>query len=473
MGLPNVLNTGRSGMVASRSSIATAGHNISNANTEGYSRQRTIQETNLAHPYGVNVVGTGTQVRRTERINDEYLEKQVRNSDRELAHAEEKDMALRQTEDIFNEMNGDGINRLMSRFFNEFRKLANEPNNEAIRQSVREASQTLVTDFHRLRKEVSEVQTHIDSRVDGYVREINTLTQEVQELNAQIAKHEVLHGPANDLQDKRDLTLKKLASFLDLTMVNDGKGNVNVDIKGVGPLINGPTVEKFSVERSPADLDRGKQDGALDVRSSAAPQGVLTNILKGGKLGALLEVRDGTLSTVIDRLDELAFGVAQAVNSVHQQGYDRYGNVGVNFFEPIGTKERAAERLELSEAVRSNVSHIATAAQPESPGDNRIAIAISGLQSERFLGGGNTTADDFYNSIVSDVGVVTNRNRATLNQQKDIRTQLGKLRDQISGVSIDEETANLMQFQHAFEASARVISIADEMMKTVLDLKRT
>jgi flagellar hook-associated protein 1 FlgK len=85
---------------------------------------------------------------------------------------------------------------------------------------------------------------------------------------------------------------------------------------------------------------------------------------------------------------------------------------------------------------------------------------------------GNSTADDFYNSIVSDIGVVTNRNRSTMNQQKDIRTQLGKLRDQISGVSIDEETANLMQFQHAFEASARVISVADEMMKTVLDLKR-
>jgi flagellar hook-associated protein 1 FlgK len=263
-----------------------------------------------------------------------------------------------------------------------------------------------------------------------------------------------------------------LAQFLDLTMIKDNKGNVNVDIKGVGPMINGPTVEKFSVERSDADPERGKQTGSLDIRSSAAPQGVLTGVLKGGKLGALIDVRDGALSTVLSRLDELAFGVAQAVNSVHRQGFDRYGNVGVNFFEPLESKERAAEMLQLSEAVRANVNHIATAAQPEAPGDNRIAIAISGLQGERFLNDGNSTADDFYNAIVSDVGVIANRNRATLNQQKDIKTQLGKLRDQISGVSIDEETANLMQFQHAFQASARVISVADEMMKTVLDLKR-
>jgi flagellar hook-associated protein 1 FlgK len=368
-------------------------------------------------------------------------------------------------------MNGDGINRLMSRFFNEFRKLANEPSNEAIRQSVREASQSLVNDFKRLRKEVLEVQDHLDSRIDGYVREINALSDEVRELNKQIAKQEVIHGPANDLQDRRDNALRKLATFIDLSMIKDGKGNVNVDIKGMGPLITGQTVEKFSVERTPAD-DQGKREGSLDVSTTALPSGPITHLVKGGKLGALLEVRDQTLSTIIERLDDLAFGVGSAVNSIHRQGFDRYGNQGVDFFKVPMTRDRAAEFLDLSDAVKANVNHIATAAQMDAPGDNRVAIAISGLQSERLMSDGNSTADDFYNSIVSDIGVVTNRNRSTMNQQKDIRTQLGKLRDQISGVSIDEETANLMQFQHAFEASARVISVADEMMKTVLDLKR-
>lgn len=471
MGMSNVMNTGRSGMVAAKTAIATTGHNISNANTEGYTRQRTLQETNPAHGYGVNHIGTGVQVRRIERLNDEYLEKQIRNSDRELAHAEEKDLALKQAEDIFNEMNGDGVNRLMSRFFNEFRKLANEPGNEAVRQSVREASQSLTNDFRRLRLEVKQVQEHMDSRIDGYVREINALTEEVKELNTQITREEVIHGPANDLQDRRDNALRKLATFIDLSMIKDGKGNVNIDIKGMGPLVVGQTVEKFSVDRSPAD-DQGKQEGALDISTTSLPSGPITHLVKGGKLGALLEVRDQTLSTVLNRLDELAYSISTAVNEVHQQGFDRYGNQGVEFFKPLASRERAAEFFDLSDAVKANVNHISTAAQPDAPGDNRIAIAISGLQSQRLMGDGNATTDDFYNSIISDIGVVTNRNRSTMNQQKDIRTQLGKLRDQISGVSIDEETANLMQFQHAFEASARVISVADEMMKTVLDLKR-
>ena len=90
----------------------------------------------------------------------------------------------------------------------------------------------------------------------------------------------------------------------------------------------------------------------------------------------------------------------------------------------------------------------------------------------RILDGGRATLDDFYNSIVSDVGVATNQNTSMLNQNRDIMAQLGKMRDQVSGVSIDEETTQLMQYQHAFDASARVIHVADDMLKTILDLKR-
>jgi flagellar hook-associated protein 1 FlgK len=110
--------------------------------------------------------------------------------------------------------------------------------------------------------------------------------------------------------------------------------------------------------------------------------------------------------------------------------------------------------------------------QADSPGDNRVALAISNIQDQRVVNDGKSTLDEWYNSIVGDVGVVMNRNRSTMNQQRDIITQLNKTRDQISGVSMDEETANLMQFQHTYDASAKVIQVADDMLKTVLELKR-
>ncbi len=473
MGIPNVFQTGRSGMMASKAAIATTGHNISNANTEGYSRQRVQTEASVPREaVGSHaIIGTGTQISRVERVNDNYLEKQIRNGARDLSHFEEKDMALKQAEDIFNEMGGDGLNRVMSRFFNEFRKLANEPDSEAVRQSVREASQAMVGDFKRLRKEVDDVRKHIDAKLAGQASEVNALAEEVRDLNVRIRQSELGGAMANDIRDKRDLALKKLAGYTDLTMHTDNEGNYVVEMRGVGPLVVGPEVQKFTTEASPAD-DQGKVEGAFDLKTTGAAGGNVTHQIKGGKLGALLEVRDGTLSTILNKLDELAFNVSNAVNDVHEQGFTREGFQGVSFFKKLGSQERAAEFLDLSDAVKDNVSNIAAAAMADAPGDNRTAVAISGLQEMKLMNGGQSTADAFYNSIVTDVGVASSKNRFGLNQQKDIMNQLGKMRDQISGVSIDEETANLMQFQHAFDASAKVIQVADEMLKTVLELKR-
>jgi flagellar hook-associated protein 1 FlgK len=473
VGLPNVMQTGRSAMNAAKTAIATAGHNIANANTDGYARQRVEQ---AAAPGG-NKPGSRTEVGRgvgavnVSRINDEYVEKQLRNSMRDLSHAEEKDLFLRQTEDIFNELNGEGLNRLMTRFFNEFRKLGNEPDNEAVRQSVRESTKALVNDIKRMRGEVDEVRRHIDSRMDGYVREVNSLSEELRDLNLKIKTTEIGGGKPNDLLDRRDAVLKKLGSFMDLQMHKDNEGGYVVNIKGVGPLVAGPLFTKFSTERTPAD-DQGKIEDALDIKSEASVAGKVTHQVGGGKIGALVETRDKLLSTIVDRLDQLAFGLTTAVNTIHSQGVNRYGESGTAFFKPLDTSFRASEFMDLSDEVKNNVNSIATAAEPDAPGDNRIAIAISGLQGQKLLNEGNATIDDFYNSIVSDIGVANSRNRSVLTQQRDISTQLGKIREQVSGVSIDEETANLLQFQHAFDASAKVIQIADECLRTVLELRR-
>ncbi len=473
MAIANVFETGRSGMVAAKAAISTAGHNIANAKTDGYSRQTVHTAASEQHGMAGShaIVGTGTTVSRIDRFNDEYIEKQLRGANRDISHMEEKELLLKQTEDVFNEMNGDGLNRVMSRFFNEFRKLSNDPDNEAIRQSVREASQAMVNDFHRLRHEVDDIRKHADSRLEGQVREVNSLAEKLRDVNVRIQQQEMSGAPANDLQDKRDVILKDLAAYAEVSTHKDGFGNVVVELKGVGPIVVGPEVQKFITESSPEDGE-GKVDGALDLKSTATTHSVVTHTVKGGKMGAVLDVRDNTLSSIADRLDELAFSVTEAVNAIHEQGYSRTGRSGVSFFENLGGKDRAAEFLELSEDVRMDANNIASAAIPDSPGDNRVAIAISGLQNMKLMHDGKSSVDDFYNSIVSDVGVAASKNRFNMNQQRDIFNQLGKMREQISGVSIDEETANLMQFQHAFGASAKVIQVADEMLQTVLNLKR-
>jgi flagellar hook-associated protein 1 FlgK len=472
MGVGNVFETARSGMVASKASIATSGHNIANSKTDGFSRQRVQTETATPHPGpGNNIIGGGTLIARTERVNDEYIEKQIRNAGRDMAKYEEKEVVLRQAEDIFNEMDGQGLNRLVAKFFNEFRKLSNDPDSEAVRQSVRESSQSMVNDFHRLRNEVIEVQSHIDARIDGDISQINAIAKNVASLNQQIKQLEITGGQANDLQDKRDLALKNLSQFMDLAMYQDKDGSYTVDVKGMGPLVCGNNHETFGSQRGPAD-DQGKQTNSLEITTTASASPNVTHRIQGGKLGALVEARDKTLSTVLDRLDELAHTITNAVNEVHEQGFTRTGNQGISFFKQLDGKERASAFIELSDELKSSVNNIATAAEADSPGDNRIAIALSGIQHQHLMEDGKATLDDYYNSIVSDIGTANSSNKNAMNQQKDVVAQLSKMREQISGVSIDEETANIMQFQQAFAANAKVIQVADEMLKEVLDLRR-
>jgi flagellar hook-associated protein 1 FlgK len=475
MGIANVLQTGKSGMTTAKAGIATSGHNIANANTDGFSRQRIQSEAITTQQISGNGsaihVGEGAKVSRVERINDEYLEKQLREGGRDMAFHEEKQVFLNQVEDVFNEMNGDGLNRIVAKFYNDFRKLSNDPTSEAIRQSVRESSQAMVNDFKRLRTQVDAVRSHIDNRIDGSMKELNVAAKELAELNGKIRLAEVQGNEANDLRDRRDGIIKKINSFVDVSVHPDNQGYMNVEVRGVGPLVTGVNVEQFSIHHAPSQADAGGVDGSLQISRSALSNNYITGQFQGGKVGAMIEMRDKSIATVLDRLDQLAYDVTRSVNQVHQRGFTQDGQTGINFFNPLDSKVGAAENLALSHEVRGSVGNIATALQPDAPGDNRNALAISNLQNVHLMNGGKTTFDDFYNSIVSDIGVTSSRNREALGQQQSIQTQLAKMRDQVSGVSIDEETTNLMQYQHAFDASARVIKVADEMMDTVLKLR--
>ncbi|MGE4232178.1 MAG: flagellar hook-associated protein FlgK [Bacteriovoracia bacterium] len=472
MGAVNIFNTGKSGLFASRTALATTGHNIANVNTEGYSRQRVETVANDPVYLGQLSLGSGVRINQIHRINDEFLAKQISNEAKYLGQYEEKDVALAQAENIFNEVTNDGLNRLMVRFFNEWRKLGNEPESESLRATVRENAEQLVGDFHRIARSMEDVQKNIDVRIEANVREANELIQRIAGLNQQIKEDELRGSAVADLKDSRDNAVKKLATILDISSATNEKGELTISIRNAGPVISGHLFNKLSTHARKADPAMGVPDGSLDVILDAAANSVVTGKIQNGKLGGLIDARDRIIAEAVQRVDLLAFTFVTKINDIHSSGFSLNNTTGVNFFEQPDVVAGSASNMKVSKAVRYDANNIATAIAPDSPGDNRLVQMIAGLQHQRTMSDGSTTFDDHYNATVATLATETQKNRHVLEHQSSILNQLEKFRESISGVSLDEETTNLIQYQHAFDASAKVIKVADEILDTVLSLKR-
>ncbi|MCO5142365.1 MAG: flagellar hook-associated protein FlgK [Oligoflexia bacterium] len=465
----NLFNIGKSGLMVSKHSMKTTGHNIANVNSEGYSRQNVDQTSGPTIPSGRLTFGNGAWAKKVSRVNDEYLDKRIWLEQKNFSNVEEKDIYLQQTEQIFNESNNDGLNRLATRFFNEFRKLSTDTGNTAIRASVRESSKQLTSDIRRMDAELREVAKNIDTRVEGYVGELNALAREVRDLNLMIERAEMDGGEAPDLHDKRDLALKKLGAMADISTSRDKNGRITVTMSGIAPIVVGENVNELEVMRTPADEKTGKKEGRLDIYIKNPVSTKLTEAIKSGRLGGLLEVRDRDIVAAQDRINKIAYTMANEVNAIHRQGFGLDGASGRDFFKTPTRLEDAAESLSLSDTVESNLDSIAAAKDPSAQSDNRIAIAISGLGDLKgSMGDENSSILDSYNGLVSELAVKTAANKKSLVFQKDVLTQLENVRESLVGVNLDEETANLIQFQHAYAANAKVLQVADETLQTVL-----
>jgi flagellar hook-associated protein 1 FlgK len=221
--------------------------------------------------------------------------------------------------------------------------------------------------------------------------------------------------------------------------------------------------------RTPPDDKSGKKEGGLDIFVREPVPTKLTHRIKTGRLGGLLEVRDQDIVAAQDKINNIAYLIAKEVNNLHRQGYGLDGASGRNFFEEPTSMDSAAEFMRLSKDIEDNLDAIAAAKEPTAQSDNRIAIAMSALGEMKGLAGDqNSSILDVYNSMVSELGVKTAATKKSLVFQKDVLSQLENVRESLVGVNLDEETANLIRFQHAYAANAKVLSVADELMQTVL-----
>lgn len=483
----DLLGIGKSGLFAAKQSMSTTSHNIANANTDGFSRQEVRTETGVTLGEGDYVLGTGVEIQSIRRAHDELVEKKLNSSITSHKFNEERTLQLGHVEEVFNEINSEGMNKILNRFFNSMRELSNQPENETVRNVVRESAKIVVGDFHRIQSNLDDIRGGINKKISVTVGEINGITANIAKLNKEINIQEVTGGMANDLRDQRDRALRTLTEFFPITTYSDNKGQFVVNIEGVGSIVSGGMTQELAVGNVRREGQTSLDKGDLEVFFASRPAVSMTDNLKGGSLGAQLKTRNEDIKGLEKQIDELAHGLVLATNAIHRRGFanhpvpvDAQGNpvpnaaakkvTGINFFKEPLDLNRAAEYIELSDEIKEDSNNIATALEANKPGDNRVALAISKLQHEKVLGAGNTTFEEQYLKSVGNVGLQTGKAKIDEEQSGGILAQAKSFKERLAGVSLDEEAANMVRYQNAYEASAKVIKASDEMFKSILNL---
>ncbi len=463
--------------------MSTTSHNIANANTEGFSRQEVRTENGITLNEGDYTLGTGVEVQSIKRNHDELVEKKLNTSITSHQFNEERTKQLGHVEEIFNEINSDGLNKIINRFFNSFRELSNQPENETIRNIVKENAKLVTGDFKRVRENLGEIRSNINKKLEITVQEINSLSKNISKLNKEINVQEVTGAMANDLRDQRDNAVRALAEFFPLTTYSDNKNQYVVNIEGIGSLVSGSMAQELTTGPQGSSVDGGE----IQIYFTNRPSIPIIDKIKGGSLGAQLKTRNDELGSLEKQIDELAHGLVLSTNAIHRRGFanhpvpiDSQGNpvpnaakqkvTGINFFKEPLDLNRAAEYIQLSDEIEADPNNIAAATEANKPGDNRIALAISKLQHEKLLGGGNTTFEEQYLKSVGAIGLQSGKAKIDSEQSQGILAQAKSFKERLAGVSLDEEAANMIRYQNAYEASAKVIRASDEMFKAILGL---
>jgi flagellar hook-associated protein 1 FlgK len=483
MGVSDVLSIGVSALYAMKTSLEVTSENISNANTDGYSKQTAILKEGIPNMDNRFYVGSGVRVASIKRDYDDFLQRQMVDSNSASGNYNTQQTALQRVEQIFNELSTSGLGSHLNDFFNAWQDLADNPSGQAELQAVLAQGNTLVSDFQQMNYSLSQVKYDANQTLQSLTVEINNQLDQIATLNGQIQQLDIIGGNANELRDQRDQLVQELSSKVGITYLNNPDGTITVTLPQGGTLVTGNQAASFSLE---PDSENSGFYKVLLTGPGCSTSNDVTHVLQRtdgnqGEIGATLEVRDSMVDGFISGLDELAYNLAVEVNSVHSVGYSLTGATGIDFFSsPAAPTPPATYTAGYSRIISMNISNINDIAAASSDptvngttGDNGNALDIAALATHSIaMSTGDSTLGEFYNSLVGRAGVASQTAQEGAAQSSAGITQLKNMRDTISGVSLDEELANLIAYQKSYEGAAKLINVGTEMLDTVLSLVR-
>ena len=468
LGLLGSLDLGARSLQTQQLGVEVAGHNLANVNNPAYSRQRVRLETAPAVAGPAGPQGTGCQAAGIQQLRDFFLDRQVAAEASVTGDLQAQQQALQQAQTALGQVldgtqqAGDaaagssfGIAEGLTGLLNSFQSLSADPTSLTQRQGVLQDAQALADQFNQTDQRLDALRGGLNDSVQADVGQINQLLADVAQLNQQVASVENgSDGSANDLRDLRQSKLEELSKLVKVQAGAGPNGAVNLAIAGV-EMVSGDqlsnTLEAY---------DAG--GGQWLVREQAGGTQVSP---AGGHLAGTIGARDGVVAALRSQLDTLASELITQVNTLHGAGFSLTGTTGEAFFTGTG-----AATIQVNQRLLDNPALLQASGTAGAAADNQVALALAQLKDQKLANLNGQTLGQSYGLAVAQLGHAL----ASVNNQVDTQKVLGDLlesqRQAVSGVSLDEEMTDLMKYQKAYQASARLITTVNDMLQTLLTM---
>ena len=432
--------------------ISVTNTNIANSETEGYTRQKAVLQA---------TGNGGVDISSVKRVYNSFLTNRLRTATTELGFYDAEQEALTSVESVFNESSTDGLSSYLSDFWNSWNDVVNDPSDSSARTTLLSAADTLADTLNSMSSDLTDLQNSIDDSLTDCVSTVNDLIDQIAALNKSIVSSTASGQDCNTDMDTRDELITELSSYIGINTYTDDSGQICVSMDNGNPLIVGSTTWTLSTQ---TNATTGLQD--ITLVSDSGTTTVITDDITTGKMGGYLEVRDDLIPSYQSALDDLASTMITQINALHTTGYDLNGDAGVDFF--TGS---SASDIAVNSAMIDNSDKIAASSTADGiPDDATIASSIADLQDSLLFNSSTSTCSDFYATLVSKIGSDLSSVESYYDARESLVNSCQSQRDSVSSVSTDEEMVNLTQYQYAYEAAAKMISVVDEMMKTIINL---
>ncbi|MEK3696696.1 flagellar hook-associated protein FlgK [Paenibacillus sp. FSL R10-2199] len=519
------IETARRSLFTQTAALNTTGHNIANANTEGYTRQRVNMTASIPiEAYGLSnstvpgQLGTGVEFGSIDRIRETFLDTQYRGENSALGSWAIQSDTLDKLEAIFQEPSDTGLSTVLDNFWKSWSDLSKNPEDSTSRKIVVQTAQSLTDALNYMSKQLTNLDTDLASNVAVKGTEVQGYLASIADLNSSIFKIESMGDKANDLRDQRDLLTDKLSKIANINIIDTEYG-YNISL-GSQQLVQGATVAAtvdsafLNTAFASGDLKTGEVHGMIsssqkyvadykkqldniantiavgdmDItlpKGSILPEGtVLTNAATITKTdGSIATIAAGTALPKGATLNADVQTTVKGLNGLHQLGYTMDGtlNPGKPLFTITGDGSAiTAGNVTFNAVIAADTNLLATSLRTTGTGssesvvkgNNTLALLLANQQSGSFISpttGIKATAGSFYKSMVGQLGIQSQEATRQTENSNYLVEQVNARRQSVSGVSLDEEMSNMLVFQHAYSAAARFMTTYDELLDKLIN----